>query len=399
MKVKLTAGWFYGAGLIALSLWILHSFLTALLAAGVTAIASWPLYARFASRMPRRIGRSALSLLFTLAMVIFVLAPLIFAFGAVLSEASALLREIAAVDKNAIGVPDWLEKVPLFGSWAAARWQSELERAGAVSPWMQWADSTALLGWAQSVAQFVVRHVFIVLFAILALFFLYQEGESLAGKFRRLLRHHVGERADAYVGLATRALRASVNSMLLVALFVGFATGAAYAIAGVDHAAVWAAITGAFALIPFLGYVAVAALSLRLIIEGAAGAAAVAFALGCLVLLVGDKVVRPLIARNATRLHFVWVLMSCLGGFEVLGLIGLVVGPVAVSLTKQLWEECVRDLPPGEGLDLHKHDPSEAPRKKQLEEAIDAEARSRQRAPNALPGLRGNEPLRSVRMP
>ena len=105
-----------------------------------------------------------------------------------------------------------------------ARWQSEFAHAGAVSLWARQADSTALLGWAQSVGQFVVRHVFIILFTILTLFFLYQEGESLAGKFKRLLRYHIGERAEAYVDLATGALRASVNSMLVVALFDGFAT-------------------------------------------------------------------------------------------------------------------------------------------------------------------------------
>jgi len=32
MNVKMTAGWFYGALIIALSVWILHDFLTALLA-------------------------------------------------------------------------------------------------------------------------------------------------------------------------------------------------------------------------------------------------------------------------------------------------------------------------------------------------------------------------------
>jgi len=356
MNVKLTAGWFYGAAVIGLSLWILHSFLTALLAACVTAIASWPLYTRFASRMPRRMGRSAVSLGFTLAMTLFVLAPMIVAFGAVLGEVNALLAEIAAADKYGIGVPDWLGKVPLVGPWVAARWQSELAPAGGVLLWAQRADSTALLGWAQSVGQFVVRHVFIVLFTILTLFFLYEEGESLARKFRRLLHHHIGERAEAYVHLATRALRASVNSMLLVALFDGFATWGAYAIAGVPRAAVWAAITGSFALVPFVGYVAVAALSLRLVLAGATVSAAVSFALGCLVLFVGDKVIRPLIARHATRLHFVWVLMSCLGGFEVLGLIGLVIGPVVLSLARELWEQRVRDLPAEDTPDRREHD-------------------------------------------
>jgi hypothetical protein len=66
--------------------------------------------------------------------------------------------------------------------------------------------------------------------------------------------------------------------------------------------------------------------------------------LGCFILLCGDKVVRPVVARDGVRLRFVWVLMGCLGGFEVLGLIGLVIGPVVLTLARELWEQRVRDL-------------------------------------------------------
>ena len=52
MKAKLAPGSLYAALIIALSAWILHGFVEALLAACVTAIASWPLYRRFAARLP-----------------------------------------------------------------------------------------------------------------------------------------------------------------------------------------------------------------------------------------------------------------------------------------------------------------------------------------------------------
>ena len=38
------------------------------------------------------------------------------------------------------------------------------------------------------------------------------------------------------------------------------------------------------------------------------------------------------------RLHSVWVLMGCIGDFEVLGLAGLVIGPVMLSLARELWQ-------------------------------------------------------------
>ena len=84
MNLKLTPGRLLAAAIVVLSVWIVHDFIEALLAACVTAIASWPLYAAFRDRLPSRIGRSAGAALFTGAITAFVLAPMLFACWALL---------------------------------------------------------------------------------------------------------------------------------------------------------------------------------------------------------------------------------------------------------------------------------------------------------------------------
>ena len=166
----------------------------------------------------------------------------------------------------------------------------------------------------------------------------------MARELTGALRQGIGDRAERYVHVATRAVRASVSSMLVVGLFDGFATALAYSIAGAPRALVWGAITGALAAVPFLGYVAVAAMAAQLAVKGAAAAALWSLLLGCAVLLCGDKLVRPMVARGGIRLPFVWVLMGCVGGFGVLGMAGLVIGPVVLSLARELWEQRVREV-------------------------------------------------------
>jgi predicted PurR-regulated permease PerM len=344
MEMKPTAGWFYAALIIVLSGWILHSFITPLLSACVIAIASWPLYGRFAARMPRHVTRGATALIFTCLVTVFVLVPLIVAVGALAVESQAVIQQVAAADRTGIAVPSWLERVPVAGAWLASRWQSELGFPGALSNWVRRADTTAILGWAQSLGEFMIQQVLIIGFTILALYFLYSVGESLALEVRHMLRYRIGERAGRYIDVATRSLRASVNGMFVVGLFDGFAVYATYAIAGVPNAAVWAAITGVLAVVPFLSYTAAAALGLKLAVTGAGAPALMTVGLACLILVFGDKIVRPMVGREGTQLRFVWVLMGWLGGFEVLGLVGLFVGPVVLTLAKELWQQRVRDL-------------------------------------------------------
>ena len=66
VNVRPASEWIYRALVIVLAVWVLHSFLQALLAACVTAIASWPLYQRFAARMRPRFGYGATALMFTI---------------------------------------------------------------------------------------------------------------------------------------------------------------------------------------------------------------------------------------------------------------------------------------------------------------------------------------------
>jgi predicted PurR-regulated permease PerM len=230
-----------------------------------------------------------------------------------------------------------------LGPWLSARGHGPHGQPGALLELTQSTDPAALLGWAQSLGQFTFHHALIVGFAILLLAFLYQEGASLGRELTRGLREAIGDRAERYVDVATHAIRASVNSMLVVALFDGVASALAYAIAGAPRALLWAAITGALAAVPFLGYAAVAAMAVQLALNGTPTTALWSLLLGCAVLLLGDKLVRPLAARDGLQLPFVWVLMGCIGGFSVLGLTGLVIGPVALALMREVWDQRLRE--------------------------------------------------------
>ena len=343
MNSKLSPGRVFAAAIVLLAFWIVHGFIEAVLAAGVIAIASWPLYLAFRARLPRKVGERSGAAIFTATITIFVLAPMVFACLALFSQAQVLLQTLAAADSKGLAPPLWLADAPLLGPWLDARWQQQFAGPGALLMLTQHADPAALLGWAQSLGQFTFRHAMIVGFTILLLGLLYQDGASLARQLTDVLRRAIGDRAERYVDVGTRAVRASVNSMLMVGLFDGLAMALAYGAAGSPRPLLWATITGSLAAIPFLGYAAVAAMALQLALQGLATTALLALLLGSAVLLLGDKLVRPMVARDGVRLPFVWVLMGCIGGFGVLGLAGLVIGPVALSLFKELWDQRARE--------------------------------------------------------
>ena len=343
MNFKLSPGRLLAAAIVLLAFWILHGFIEALLVGGVIAIASWPLYLAFRARLQGNVGQRLGAVIFTAAMTLFLLGPMVFACLALLSEAHGLLQALATADSNGLALPFSLADAPVLGPWLDARRQQQLAGPGLLPVLAQHTDAAALLGWAQSLGQFTFRHAMIVGFTVLLLGFLYQSGGAVAQEFTGMLRRAIGDRAERYVEVGTRAVRASVNSMLIVSVFNGLSTALAYAVAGAPRPLLWAAITGALTAVPFLGYAAVAALALQLALHGLSTTALTAALLGCAVLLIGDKLVRPMVARDGMRLPFVWVLMGCIGGFGMLGLAGVVIGPVLLTLARELWEQRARE--------------------------------------------------------
>ena len=143
---------------------------------------------------------------------------------------------------------------------------------------------------------------------------------------------HVGEQM-------VRAIRGTVNGLVIVGLGEGVIMGLVYEVAGVPHPALLGLLTGLLSVVPLGSMVAIALAAGLVAAGGGMVAAAVVFAIGAVVVFVADHFVRPVLIGGSTRLPFVWVLLGILGGIETVGLIGLVLGPALMAAVLLLWRE------------------------------------------------------------
>jgi predicted PurR-regulated permease PerM len=326
--------WIAGAVIAGLSIAILWGFLKVLLWAAIIAVATWPIYRRFARHMPSSMASNVTPLLFTVLVALVVLGPPSFAFATLASHTQSWVGTML-VDSNEFVTPAWLSTIPVVGPKLVEQFHAH----GELSAWLQHSDTTAVLGWLRSIGEFAGRHLFRIAFTVLLLFFVYRSGEKLAKDLGRFVEERVGDRANHYIELAIRGLRATMSSTLIVGVFDGVLIGTVCWMAGLPDAYVWGTLTGLLAAIPFLGYVAVFGAFLALVGGGSAVAAWAFLATGAVILFTGDKVVRPILVGSSTQLGFVWVLMGTIGGLELLGFIGIFVGPVVLALAGELWRE------------------------------------------------------------
>jgi predicted PurR-regulated permease PerM len=113
---------------------------------------------------------------------------------------------------------------------------------------------------------------------------------------------------------ALRAIRGTVNGLVVVGLAEGGLMGVVYALAGVPHAALMALLTGLVSVIPMGATLAALLAAGILAALGSPLAGAVVAVVGVVGIFIADHFVRPVMIGDATRLPFVWVLLGILGG-------------------------------------------------------------------------------------
>ena len=124
----------------------------------------------------------------------------------------------------------------------------------------------------------------------------------------------------------------------LVAVVQGTLGGIAFAIAGIDGSILWGALMAFLSLVPAVGSAIVwvpAAIFLFATHQLWQGL----FIVGFFVIIVGlvDNILRPLLVGKDTKMPDYLILISTLGGMELYGINGFVIGPLIAALFIACW--------------------------------------------------------------
>jgi predicted PurR-regulated permease PerM len=327
--------------IIALAAFVTQRFFLPLVWAAIICIATWPLFERTLKLCRNRILPAALLAVLVSALVF--ITPLAIGVEQAVRQAPALAALVADANNNGLAAPAWLMRVPMVGNAIVEWWNTTLSQPHGLAHLLQ-DGSVGRLHSASEVLRALGAHalhrVIDIGFAFLCLFFFYKDGPVLVRQLDTIGSHCVGKiRWNLYAIKVPTAIRATVNGLVLVGLAEGVILGIVYQIVGVPSAVLWAAATGVLAIIPFGAPLAFFSVCGLLLANGnSAGAIWVAVA-GMIVLFIADHFVRPTMIGNATKLPFLAVLLGILGGVETLGLIGLFIGPVVMTLFMTLWYE------------------------------------------------------------
>ena len=118
----------------------------------------------------------------------------------------------------------------------------------------------------------------------------------------------------------------------VVAAIQGALIGLAFWIAGLPNGLFWGVVTMALAILPVVGSGLVwGPAAVILIMQGRTGPAILLIIWGAVVVGGVDNFIRPLIYRRFSAIHPLITLIGAIGGVAQFGLLGLLIGPLALS--------------------------------------------------------------------
>lgn len=174
--------------------------------------------------------------------------------------------------------------------------------------------------------------------AILGLFYMFRDRQTIVRRVKTLLPFE--EAIQSNMLLESKELVfASVAVGLIIAGIQGGLGGISFLIARVPNALFWGVLMAFTSFIPVVGSALVwVPVLVWLGLNGHWGRALIVLAINGGLTAMADNIVRPLLLRNRTRLNEFVLLISVLGGLELFGLVGLVLGPTLVAAAMSIFQ-------------------------------------------------------------
>jgi predicted PurR-regulated permease PerM len=323
---RLTIVLSYGAlVLLGLLVFLITSpFLVPLAWSAILAIFFYSIYQRLETRFSPTWAAVLCTLGVTLLLIVPVLMVLLYAAREAI-DATARIRESLSTDRSV--VPQAIANSIL--RHLPESWQN----IDIIGPLRQGAESIA--SYLASRIGSVLKNLFsffVNLFILLfALFFMFRDGKKILRAVRHLIPFE-REIQEDMLRESRDLIFASVAVALLIAAIQGVLGGLAFELAGMPVPVFLGVLIAFFSIVPVVGSALIwVPAGLWLGFNGHWGKALLVFAICGGIASVADSFVRPLLLRNRTRLNDLLLFISILGGLDVFGLLGLVVGPTVLA--------------------------------------------------------------------
>jgi P-type Ca2+ transporter type 2C len=327
---------FFLTGLLLLSYRVLSEFIITIIWAFIIAYVTWPPYRWLRHRLKDNANLSAAVMT---AIISAVISLTIFWLVTMLQEEIKIAYQtlVGNFNQGPFRLPDVIKRIPWLTHYLQ-EWVDRLnsDRTELITQFADWAKQ-----WLGQFAQFlggIGRYVMKLGFVLVTVFFCFRDGDEVIRQLRRGLIHFLGKYQNVYLQAVGDTTRAVVYGLVLAAMGQGLLGGVGYAVAGVQAPVLFGVITALLALVPMGAMLVWIPIGISLIANGQFIPGTGLLIWGFLAVSTVDNVIRPIVISGASQVPFLVVMFGVFGGLSAFGPVGLLLGPVILSVLLSVWQ-------------------------------------------------------------
>jgi predicted PurR-regulated permease PerM len=336
--------WLIFTGLLIYLCWrMLEPFVDILITAAVLVTVFLPLH----QFLLKKTKNESLSSLLTMGLILFmVIAPLVAITIKAVAEAANLASNLQTYTAN-------LQAKIIEGN----QFQGYLMK---VKQWLNLdalLNSDALKNLLGNSAEFIMKNtmnilggavgmIFSIVLVLFTMYYLFRDHQRIIEIMPDFLPMERSQ-SEALLVKIREVLNASVNGALVIATIQGFLGGILFWILGIPSSIVWGAVMVFFSLVPVVGSAIIwfpAALILLLMGHWIKFLILVL----CEMLVIGsiDNLLRPRLVGKKAQMHELMIFFSVMGGIKIFGMLGILLGPIVLSIAIGFLEVARINSPP-----------------------------------------------------
>ncbi|HET7085532.1 MAG TPA: AI-2E family transporter [Rhizomicrobium sp.] len=183
-----------------------------------------------------------------------------------------------------------------------------------------------------------VDHAVSLAMMLYLLFYLLRDGDSFLLRIKPSIPLR-SEHKDFLLDKISLVMRSTIKGSIAIAIAQGTLGGLAFWFLGISAPLLWGIVMAVLSLLPAIGAAIVwLPVAVYLLATGSVFDGLLLIGFGLFVIGLADNLLRPFLIGRSAQLPNYIVLLSTLGGIEIFGLNGFIVGPLVAAMFFASWE-------------------------------------------------------------
>ena len=323
---------------------VVRPFLTSILISAMLCVVTWPFFLKIDGMLKgRRALSSALMVAIIAVIIIIPLTLLMLVSAQQLSHLIFILRDWYVAG---MPLPEWMSSLPLVGTYLHEPLGKliKIPEVSAAIRQMATRGTSGLITSSLTLANILIQ---ILLIAAVAFIF-YGNGEALARKVRGVLDKVGGNLSSQFNSILVNTTRSVVFGIFGTAFGQAFFAYIGFWICGISNKMLLSFLVFILSMVPMGPPLVWAPIAVGLYLEGNVYLATFLVLWGVLVVSSVDNFLKPMLISRGTPLPMALVFLGVFGGMIAFGFLGILLGPILLSLGSTIFAAWLSRPPSGD---------------------------------------------------